>query len=630
MPMLDRRAAYLCVGLLAGLIYANSLPNEFAYDDHYIVLNNSSVHSLANLPAALVAPYWPGAHGRELGLWRPVTTALIGVTWVAGGGSAFVFHSVNVVGHVVVSLLVLALLFQLLSYAAAFAAALVFAAHPVHVEAVANIVGVSEIVSAIALLAACLVHVRSGKRSSWRAALLIGALYAFGFGAKESAVTLPGIILLIDAARSRLTARDLPQYLSDRWRPYLVMFLVSMALLAARFHILGSLASPFAPIGAEILEEIPRIWTLSEIWTHYVRLWVFPLDLSVDYSPGVIPISFKWGAANLTGVLLSLLVLGISLVAWRRPDLAKGVDTGKTAAFGLVWFVITISPVSNTLFLSGVLLAERTLYLPSVGLAAATGWILVRVARHRPRSAWVVLIVVLLASSVRVVTRNAEWKDNPTVFTAMMRDYPHSGRSQWAMGDQLMIQGRVSEGLRSYRRAIALIGTNYTMMLSIGERLMAVDRYPAAETLLSFAAAETPQFPNAHGLLANIRAEHNDALGTEAHARTSLGIDDVDPRRHHLLAWALAAQGRLDEARAARERAEELGQVTFWQQYMYKAYVSQAAGDSLAANAVVDSAWARVSTDTGRASLDSVRVAEFGLPSLLSSPDTAGFEEPSR
>ncbi|MGY8779243.1 MAG: hypothetical protein ACKVIN_14135, partial [Longimicrobiales bacterium] len=66
--------------------------------------------------------------------------------------------------------------------------------------------------------------------------------------------------------------------------------------------------------------------------------------------------------------------------------------------------------------------------------------------------------------------------------------------------------------------------------------------------------------------------------------------------------------------------------VTFWQQYMYKAYVSQAAGDSLAANAVVDSAWARVSTDTGRASLDSVRVAEFGLPSLLSSPDTVDFE----
>ncbi|MGY8778884.1 MAG: hypothetical protein ACKVIN_12300, partial [Longimicrobiales bacterium] len=460
--MRDRRAAYLCVGLLAGLIYANSLPNEFAYDDHPIVLNNSSVHSLADLPAALVSPYWPGGYGRELGLWRPVTTALIGVTWVAGGGSAFVFHAVNVVGHVVVSLLVLALLFQLLSYAAAFAAALVFAAHPVHVEAVANIVGVSEIVSAIALLSACLVHVRSGKRSSWRAALLIGALYAFGFGAKESAVTLPGIILLIDAARSRL--------------------------------IIGSLASPFAPVGAEMLEEIPRIWTLSEIWTHYVRLWVFPLDLSADYSPGVIPISLGWGAANLTGLLLSLLVLGISLVAWRRPDLAKGVDTGKTAAFGVVWFVITISPVSNTLFLSGVLLAERTLYLPSVGLAAATGWVLVRVARHHPRWAWVVLIVALLASSVRVVTRNPDWKDNPTIFTVMMRDYPHSGRSQWAMGDQFLARGQVSEGLRSFRRATDLIGTNYTMMLNIGERLMALERYAAAESLVRHAAAETPQF----------------------------------------------------------------------------------------------------------------------------------------
>jgi hypothetical protein len=305
----DRRAAAGAVALVAGLLFTNSLSNGFAYDDLDIVVRNSAIQSSATLPGALMSPYWPTDYGEELGLWRPVTTALLGLQYLVGGGSPLLFHTVNVLLHVLVCALVVALLWELMSPAAAVVAGVVFAAHPVHVEAVANVVGVAEIVAAAAALSACLIHVRAGPVTGWRTAGAVAALYALGFGAKESAVTLPAIIFLIDAARRTIALGDIAAYLRDRWRLYAAMATAAALLLGTRSVVLGTVADPIGPLGADLLQEVPRIWTLAEIWTHYVRLWVFPMDLASDYAPDVLPISTHWHAANTVGLLLALLLL---------------------------------------------------------------------------------------------------------------------------------------------------------------------------------------------------------------------------------------------------------------------------------------------------------------------------------
>jgi tetratricopeptide (TPR) repeat protein len=617
-PLRDARSAAFLVGLLAALVYLNSLANGFAFDDVHIILDDESIQDLRTLPEALTRPYWPDAYGRELGLWRPVTTGTYGLLYAVGGGSPLPYHAMNLLGHVAVSVLLVLLCAALMPVPVSLAAGLLFAVHPVHVEAVSNVVGFAEILSALATLLACWIHVRRPVRSAWGHALLLGALYLIAFGAKESGVTLPGIVFLVDAARRRLRLADLVAYLREGWRDYAVMAAVGAALLMGRFAVLGSIANPFPPFGADLLTQVPRIWTLGEVWSHYVRLWVFPLELYADYSPNVIPISLDWHAANSVGVLVVLGFLVMGLIAARRLPLDPLVRTAGIAAFGLTWFILAILPTANFFFLSGVILAERTLYLPSVGLAVATGWLVAEMATKRPRAAWALLVVALALASVRTWTRTPIWKDNPTFFATLVREAPHAGRSQWILGDSFLRAGNTSQALVAYRLAINILDGHYQLLAEISQRLMEIERWQTAERLLERAYRDRPDFAFAPSLLAWVRAQYGDAAGTEAFARASLERYEEDGTRHHLLAWALAAQGDWEEAAEARRRAEELpGTVNFWHRWMYVAYVREHEGDAEGVRMALDSAWASVATGRGRQAMDSVRVAEFGLPTLL-------------
>jgi tetratricopeptide (TPR) repeat protein len=620
--------ASLLVAATAAVVYANSLRNDFAYDDVHIISENTDIQSLGTLPGALLKPYWPGQYGKQLGLWRPTTTGLLGLEYAVAGEDPLLYHLVNVVAHAGVSALVVLLLAELMTLPAAFAGGLLFAVHPVHTEAVANVIGIAEVLPALFYLGACLLHLRGGDRTSWGRALGMGVLYALAFGGKESAVTLPGVLFLLDAARRRLAPDDLAGYLRRRWRLYATLAAVAGAMLAVRLRILGSIAHPFGPLGADLLADVPRIWTLADVWSHYVRLLVFPMDLSSDYSPDVIPISLTWHGNNVAGVVLALAILVGALVAWRRSDMGRGRTTAKAAAFGVVWFIITISPVSNVLFLSGVLLAERTLYLPSVGFVAAVGWLVVRLARERRVVAWGGVAVVVGLMSWKTWSRNATWRDNITVFGTMIQDYPYSGRSQWVLGDLFFQKGRPEQGLVSYRAAINILGPHYQLITEISKKLIGAEYYEAAKRLLMFSWREHPELSVAPGLLAVVYSEEGNARETEHWCRIALSIDNDDAVRHHLLAWALAEQGRWDEAVMARKNAIAQGQGDYWQQWVSLAYLQAYAGDTVAARTALDSALVKASTRAARRQVDSLWAVLKDSVAARPSPSSGGVGPP--
>jgi len=597
-PLRSPRTAALLAGALGILVFLNSLANGFAFDDKLIISENEAIQSLEALPGALVAPYWPGEHGQNLALWRPVATGLYGLEWALWGGSPIGYHLLNVLLHGAVTALAVLLLAELIPVAAAFVGGLVFAVHPVHVEAVANVVGRAEVLSAFFFLLTCLLVLRGGKRLGVGRLFLILLTYALAFLTKESAVTLLGVVFLLDGAKEELTLKDVGHYLRRRWSLYLGLLGVAGAILFARLLVLGNVARPFAPLGADILEDIPRIWTVTATWPHIVRLFFFPKDLVVDYGPAVIPIAYGWNSANVVGVFIVLAILVLSLLTWRREGpLGRSRLNGRTLGFGVLWFVITLSPTSNFFFLSGILLSERTLYLPSLGFVAVVGWGFLRLHQSRPRVAPVVLVVALLLLGARSWARTPTWKSDLEVFNTLVLEHPESGRSQWILADLYFRAGRTSEALRAYRVAVGILGGHYSLMTEMGRVFMGAGYNDAAELVLTFAWRDRPEFGVAPGLLANIYDRQGRHVEAEEVSRLRLAEDSTDAVQYHLLSRALEAQGRFPEAVEARKASIRHGEGDHWEQWSWLARLELAAGDTSRAWAAMDSARDRAQTE---------------------------------
>ena len=173
--------------------------NGFAYDDRWIIVQNANVHSLNRPWEIFGTTYWPTTHGASL--YRPLSILLYAVQWVVGRGSPFLFHLVNISLYVADSVLVLLLGLQCLPRSGAWVAAALFAVHPVHVEAVANVVGQAEVWTALVLLASVFMYVRDrqgGVTLGRGTAVAIVTLYVLGLLIKENAIVLPALLVIAE------------------------------------------------------------------------------------------------------------------------------------------------------------------------------------------------------------------------------------------------------------------------------------------------------------------------------------------------------------------------------------------------------------------------------------------------
>ncbi len=603
-PLSSRALLALIVALLAVAVYANSLGNGFAYDDVHIILENERVHSLSNLPEAITTPYWPGEMGRDLGLWRPLTIVSFASDWTAFRGEPLGFHAVNVALHALASVLVLLLLAELIPLAGAAAGALVFAVHPVHVEAVANVVGRAELLMTVFALAACLLLLRS---DPGRVGAVIGitALYAAAFLSKETGIVLPAIFLLVEMARGEVgRVGGWLAYARRRLPLFAVLAGVGIGLLLLRWTVLGSIASATAPLGAAELQSVKRLWTVVSVWPHYLRLIFWPVGLSADYSPNVIPILTGVTPRFLLGLLSGVAVLTIAAISWRGRPLSSAGESTRAISTGIVFFMIAVLPAANVFFLSGVLLAERTLYLPSVGAVLGAGWLVDRVARRAPGAGAALLATALILLGIGTVRRNPVWLNSATVFETIVRDHPESGRAQWLLGQAYFKEESPEEGMRAYERALSVLGPHYPLLTDIGRDLISVGREDEGAQYLLRAYLLRPDLKAApHRLMRMFAGLHRYDEAVQM-AKAVVRVDSMDTVAHHLLASIYADQGRIDDAIEARRRTIVAGEGARWQQWYWLAELLSNAERHADAGEALDSAWTRAADADAR---DAVR-----------------------
>ena len=213
--MENRRAAVL---LLAACLvpFANGLGGDFTYDDKAIVRDDPRIRSIETFGQLFETSYFGGPRGTGTA-YRPMLLASFAAEWWIHGGKAMPFHAVNLLLHAAATLLLWRLLVRLdFGDATSLAAALLFAVHPIHVEAVTSLVGRGETQAAVLVLLFLHLAVRWWRRTERRRWLLAFALlcYALALLTKESAAAAPALafvcfVRIADGSAGRRLARAL-------------------------------------------------------------------------------------------------------------------------------------------------------------------------------------------------------------------------------------------------------------------------------------------------------------------------------------------------------------------------------------------------------------------------------------
>jgi hypothetical protein len=473
-----RRFAPLLVALVASLVFANALGNDFALDDRGVILRNPLVQSIDGVWRAFGNPYWP-REASDAGVYRPLAIASYALDWALTDGSARWMHALNILWHAAAAVLVWYLAAQLLAPAGAVAAALLFAVHPVHVEAVANVVGRAECMAAVFVLAALLAH----RRGSW----LAPALLLLGLFSKESAVAF---VVLAPAADLLLSGDPSTTFRRRRalYAAYAGVVAIYAATLVAVFH--GREFTQIAPV-FNGLSVAQRLLTVATIIPEYPRLLLAPLNLSWDYSPNVIEPAYTLTLLGVAGVAVVLVYALLLARAWRRD---------RTLAFGMLWVPIAIGPVANVLVPTGIAVAERTLYLASVGVVLVFGWLVQRYGVNRQAAVVAAVCAVLLLFAARSWTRTPVWRNNQTLALDLLARRPESYRAHQAVARVYAGMGRWREAESAYRTSRRLFQRDATVYREAAVAAAQLDRLAEARALVDSALALQPNYSEAMAL----------------------------------------------------------------------------------------------------------------------------------
>ena len=515
------------------LLYANTFNHGYTQDDAIVISENAftqkGVSGLAEIfKYDTFRGFFRDAGKATLvagGRYRPLTLATFALELEAFGNSPLAGHLFNALYYGLTAMLLYFVILQWLKPShqktsalfIAFGTAILFVAHPIHTEAVANIKGRDEIFSLMFSLAALLVAFKTLKTGKYKGHFLAGILFFLALLSKENA-----LIFVLAGPLAIWFFSD--THISQILRTVIPWWLAAMVMLIIRFSIIPTGGEPSMELMNNPFLKLEDgrwaafsfgEWSATIMFTlgKYIQLLFVPHPLIHDYYPRQIPI-MEWTDWRVVASFLSCsLLLAYALVRMPKKD---------PVSFGILFFFISLFPVSNILVTVGTNMSERFLFTPSVGfslaLSAAAWQLVVRKktsTKDRSRKLyWLTAIfaVIGIAYAVKTVDRNRVWKDNYTLFTTDVQNAPNSAKLRNSAGGELIANAILPENAQrreamlleaighlevattihpTYKNAFLLLGNannyleNYEKAVTYYERALQLDPgYPEASNNL--------------------------------------------------------------------------------------------------------------------------------------------------
>jgi tetratricopeptide (TPR) repeat protein len=481
----------ILLALLVCLSLGVSLFGGFVWDDAPLIVDNSLIKSPSGISRILTSGFWETGdrHDRFRSFFRPVVSLSYALDYAVWGLRPAGFHLTNLLLHFLCCWLVYRIcLAESVPQWAALAGAALFAVHPVHVESVAWISGRTDLLCALFLLASFIFARREGRRT-----LSISlALFALALFSKEMAATLP-LLVFFDRLLSRGGVKEnLRPAFFKAW-PYLA---VLGLYLAVRWLVL-------AHGSAQIFEMSFASYTATALFVvaRYLMLLICPVGLDAHYPYEPL------GGLLIPIALLATLMLAVVFVATR--PLSRNSPRG---LYWLGWIFLSLVPVLAFGRFGDVLMADRFLYIPSVGVAALVALSLrVLACGERPflsgRQVVAAVVVLLVLFGSLSVRRSLVWRNDYTLFSDMARTSPHSALVRGNLGSALYRRGEYGRAVEEFKAAIALSPSYSLAYHNLAAALEREGRLEEALPLLERAVQAGPLHAQSHYLTGKILSD---------------------------------------------------------------------------------------------------------------------------
>jgi tetratricopeptide (TPR) repeat protein len=455
---LDKRSVFilsLIVALTGFLLYSGTFGHKYVLDDYPTVKENKLTQKgIHGIPEIYKHSYWYGNDGKDDWLYRPLSVSVFALEWEIWPDNPKPSHIINVLLYALTGMLLfytLRKLFIRQNILIPFVSSLLFMAHPLHTEVVANIKSLDEILTFLFFLVS--LHLLLDYSRKGNLFLLAVSLVSFFLSlmAKESAITY---LFMFPLALYYYTEFPLKKLVITMG----FFGVVAATYMLIRGHVLTSqtLGSVVSIIDNTVVKSdyLHRFATAIVILVVYIKLLLFPHPLVYDYSFN----TFEIVGLNDRWALLSILIYAGMGYYVLRNFLKKD-----TIVFSIVLYIIPVILVSNIFFLTRSTAAERFLYQPSLGYAIVVALLLSRLFKadllrtnfqglrsfFKTYSRVIAVTVVILACySFKTFHRAAVWKDNITLFKTDLQNIPKSARAQYSYANDLT-QSLVKDSIKT-------------------------------------------------------------------------------------------------------------------------------------------------------------------------------------
>lgn len=546
-----RRQVLLLLLVLAAvfLAYNATLGFQFVLDDEPQAVTNPLIREARFIPHYFTINAWYQMVPDELAnYYRPLFLLWLFLNYQLFGGNAAGWHLTTVLVHLTATTMVYALAMKILRRrGAALAAAVVFGFHPVHIQAVAWVAGVTESLVATAILGTlvCYINARERKSGPWLAGAL--ALYAVALLCKETGLAA----LLLVAAYEWIGPPEEPEAAARPWARRLgsalwacvPFFLLTALYMVARVRVLHGFSHPVVNLPLSVMAL-----TMPSVLWFYLKVLLWPVGLSMYYDLGYVT------GFSVTRFLLPLLAVaaaGVGLWLWWRKSGSRAV------AFSAVMLAVALLPVLNLrIFPPDEFVGDRFAYLASAALALLAAAAIEAIPAGRatlfgaPAARTAAVMILAAVMMAAIASQDIYWADNLLLYYRGVSVAPGNNLARMNLANEVLARGLSDQAILLYQQALRRNPRDWQCAYNLGYAYYRLGKYAEAEQQMQRAAALNPGDADVAYYLGLSRMKQGKWNEATEPLRAAIQRDPRARGYRYSLGLVLEHQGKLPEALA--------------------------------------------------------------------------------